>query len=200
MARVAPHVQWDGEYLNDYRIHPQARPADEQGRPRQIGTDLFAIQIVADAEGNAATLQLIDQLKLEPIRAQSQALGFLNLVVKLAPASVTALSAQPDVVSIHPYFSPKLLCERQDQICAGNLTGNVPSGPGYLAWLSSRGFTQAQFDANPFVVDVSDSGIDNGTTAPDHPGLYEQGATNNASRVAYNRLEGTPNTGSTLQG
>jgi len=200
MARVAPHVQWDGEYLDEYRIHPLARPVDPQGQPRQIGTDLFKIQFVDDAEENAATLQLIDQLKVEPIRARSLALGFLNLVVKLAPASVTAMAAQPDVVSIHPYFEPKLLCERQDQICAGNLVGNVPSGPGYLVWLSSRGFSQAQFDANPFLVDVSDSGIDNGTTAPDHPGLYEQGATNNASRVAYNRLEGTPKVGSTLQG
>ena len=200
MARVAPHVQWDGKYLDDYRIHPQARTVDEQGLPRQIGTDLFAIQLVADAEANAATFQLINQLRLEPIRDQSLALGFLNLVVKLDPASMKTLAAQPDVVSIQPHFEPKLLCERQDQICAGNLTGNAPSGPGYLNWLGSRGLTQAQFDANPFVVDVSDSGIDNGTTTPNHPDLYVQGATNNASRVVYNRLEGTPNPGSTLQG
>jgi len=85
---------------------------------------------------------------------------------------------------------------------AGNLNGNSPTGPGeYLAWLAGKGFTQAQFTASGFAVDISDSGIDGGTTAPGHFGLYVLGATTNASRVIYNRLEGTPNNpGSTIQG
>jgi hypothetical protein len=49
-------------------------------------------------------------------------------------------------------------------------------------------------------VDVTDSGIDDGTTSPNHFGLYSGGNTNAASRVAYARLEGTPNSGSTLKG
>ncbi|MDB6110994.1 MAG: conserved repeat domain protein, partial [Pedosphaera sp.] len=73
-------------------------------------------------------------------------------------------------------------------------------GPGYLAWLASKGFTQAQFDASGFTVDVSDSGLDNGTASPNHPGLYVGGNITNASRVVYNRLEGTTNAGSTLHG
>ncbi|MEI8255861.1 MAG: S8 family serine peptidase, partial [Deltaproteobacteria bacterium] len=85
--------------------------------------------------------------------------------------------------------------ERQDQIIAGNLTnGAAPSGPGYLAWLASKGFTQAQFDESGFVVDLSDSGIDNGTTQPGHFALYSSGNTNHPSRVQYNRLEGKANT------
>jgi hypothetical protein len=80
------------------------------------------------------------------------------------------------------------------------LSGSVPSGPGYLAWLASKGFTQAQFDASGFVVDVSDSGIDNGTAAPGHFGLYVTGDPGQPSRVIYNRLEGTANGGSTLSG
>jgi hypothetical protein len=47
---------------------------------------------------------------------------------------------------------------------------------------------------------MSDSGIDDGTTHPNHFGLYTSGNTANASRVIYNRLEGTPNPGSTLAG
>jgi len=90
--------------------------------------------------------------------------------------------------------------ERQDQIMAANLSGSSPAGPGYLAWLASKGFTQAQFESSGFVVDVTDSGIDNGTTLPGHFGLYLAGATNQPSRVIYSRLEGTANSGSTRQG
>src|SRR6185295_7569001 len=46
-----------------------------------------------------------------------------------------------------------------------------------------------------FVVDVTDSGIDNGTQAPGHFALYTSGNSAFSSRVAYNRLEGTPNSG-----
>jgi hypothetical protein len=99
-----------------------------------------------------------------------------------------------------PYFPRRKFDERQDQIMSGHLNGNVPSGPGYLAWLASKGFTQAQFDASGFVVDVSDSGIDNGSTAPNHFGLFTGGSLTASSRVAYNRLEGFPNGGSTLSG
>ena len=80
----------------------------------------------------------------------------------------------------------------------GNLSGNVPNGPGYLAWLAGVGFTQAQF--TNIVVDVRDSGIDDGTTTPNHFGLYAGGNTTNASRVVYNILQGTPNPGNSLQG
>ena len=198
-AATAPDVQWDGEYANDYRIHPSARHVDEKGNPRTIGTDVFAIQLVADAEANAATLQLIDQLKLEPIQRQYEILGYHNVQVRLAPESLQQIAGQPDVVSIQPYFEPRKFCERQDQIIAGNLTGNVPTGPGYLAWLASKGFSQAQFDDSGFAVDVSDSGIDNGTNTPNHFGLYTAGSLGGTSRVVYARLEGTPNSGSTIQ-
>lgn len=199
LAATAPHVQWDGPFLAEYKIHPAARTIDAQGNPRQIGTDLFAIQLVAD-NANAATLQLIDQLKLEPLKKENAVLGYLNVIARLDPATLTQLAAQPDLLSIQPYFVPKKLCERQDQILAGNLTGNVPSGPGYLNWLQGVGFSQGQFSTSGFAVDVTDSGVDDGTTTPNHPGLYVKGDTTQNSRVIYNRLEGTPNPNSTLVG
>jgi hypothetical protein len=104
------------------------------------------------------------------------------------------------VISIQPCHPARKQDERQDQIVAGNISGDVPAGPGYLAWLAGKGFTQEQFDASGFVVDVTDSGIDDGTTSPNHFGLYSGGDTNAASRVAYARLEGTPNSPSTLKG
>ena len=190
MAATAPHIQWEGPYLDDYKIHPRARLVDKQGNPRQIGTDRFAIQLMADAAVNADTLKLIDQLKLAPIERRRSVLNFVDVVVRLSAADLPKIAAQPDVISIQPFSLPKKVCERQDEIVAGNLSGNVPSGPGYLAWLAARGFTQAQFTASGFVVDVSDSGIDNGTTTPNHFGLYAGGQTTNPSRVVYNILKG----------
>jgi hypothetical protein len=200
LAATAPHIQWDGAYLDDYKIHPHARAVDKKGNPRQIGTDRFAIQLMADAAANADTLKLIDQLKLAPIQRQRPVLNFVDVIVRLSAADLPKIAARPDVVSIQPCSPAKKVCERQDQIVAGNLSGNAPGGPGYLAWLESKGFTQAQFTASGFVVDVSDSGIDNGTTAPNHFGLYPGGNISSASLVAYNYLVGTPNAGSTLAG
>ena len=53
-----------------------------------------------------------------------------------------------------------------------------------------------------FGVNISDSGVDNATTTPNHFGLYRLGDPTSPanSRIVYNRLEGTPNGGSTLQG
>jgi hypothetical protein len=194
-------VQWHGEYKDDYKIQPSARLFDTNGNPRQLTTDEFAIQLVDDADANVATLAVIDRLKLEPIRRRYKLLRYVNLFVRLRPQDLAAIAAQPDVISIQSYTPPRKLDERQDQIVAGNLSGNVPSGPGYLAWLAGKGFTQAQFTTSGFVVDISDSGIDNGTTTPGHFALYTLGDTNNPSRVVYNRLEGQPNyPGSTIQG
>ena len=190
-AQHGPGVQWAGAFQSEHKVHPQAR---------QRRTDEFSVQLVADTGANAVTLALLDQLKLAPVRRQSALAPYVNLVVRLRPEDLDTLANQPDVVSIHPFVAPRLLDERQDQIIAGNLTGATPSGPGYLAWLASKGFTQAQFDASGFVVDISDSGIDNGTTQPGHFALYPLGDLTQPSRVVYNRLEGMPNWQSTLQG
>ncbi len=200
MAETAPHIQWDGAYLDNYKIHPNARAVDADGKTRKIGTDRFAIQLMADAPANAETLKLIDQLKLAPLERRRAISHFVDVVVRLPAADLARIAARPDVVSIQALALPKKVCERQDQIVAGNLSGNVPSGPGYLAWLQSKGFSQSQFTTNNFVVDVSDSGIDNGTTSPNHFGLYAGGIIPGTSRVVYNILQGSPNPGSTVAG
>jgi hypothetical protein len=190
-AAKAPYVQWNGAFADAYKMHPNVRAGD---------SDSFAIQLVDDADANAATLKIINQLKSGPIRRQENILGYVNVIVPLAAADVATIAAHPDVVSIQAYQPRKKFCERQDQIVAGNLSGSVPNGPGYLSWLASKGFTAAQFASSGFVVDVTDSGLDNGTTSPNHPNLHVSGIAGNPSRVSYARLAGTANTGSTLKG
>jgi len=195
-------VQWEGSYADDYKIHPDARLVDANGNPQTPATDVFSIQLVDDAPANVATLTLIGQWQLAGAESESTLLGYRNIVVRLPPDKLNLIAAQPDVVSIQPYFTPQKLDERQDMILTGNLTSsNTPSSPGYLAWLAGKGFTQAQFTNSNFVVDVSDSGIDNGTNKPGHFGLYTSGDTLQGSRVAYNVLQATTHhSGSTLRG
>ncbi|HEX3800988.1 MAG TPA: S8 family serine peptidase [Verrucomicrobiae bacterium] len=188
-ASTTPHVQWNGSYLDDYKIHPMARDVDKQGHPRNIGTDLFEIQLVADDAANTNTLNLLNQLKSEPFKRNSRVAQYLNIIARLDAKQLKQIAAQPDVVAILPYFKPQKLGERADQIIAANLTGTVPSAPGYLSWLAGLGFTQAQFTASGLVVDISDSGVDNGTTLPTHFGLYTSGDETNLSRVVYARYE-----------
>ena len=199
-ARVSDFVQWEGSYADDYKIHPHARLTDAKGNARKPATDTFAVQLLDDVDANPATLALIEQMKLEPVKKQFRTLHFLNVIVRLPAERLVEIAAQPEVISIQPYFERHRMDERQDQIMAGNLVGSSPSGPGYLAWLTSKGFTQAQFTSSGFAVDVSDSGIDNGTVTPGHFGLYQSGSPALPSRVIYSRLEGTANAGSTLQG
>ncbi len=199
-AGVTSVVQWDGDYAEAYKVHPAAQLTDANGFPQTPASDLFAVQLVEDAQANPNTRALIEQWKLAPVKREFRVLQYLNLIVRLPPERLTELARQPDVVSIQPYEDPQKRDERQDQIIAGNLNGLAPNGPGYLAWLTSKGFTQQQFTTTGFVVDLTDSGIDNGTAAPGHSGLSVSGLPAQGSRVVYNRVEGTPHSGSTTAG
>ena len=200
MAGNQPAVQFQGAFLNADKIHPTARAAAGKRKAAASPEGLYQIQMVADAEANADTLAVIDALKLAPIVRQNISEQYRSVVVKLSPDVLDGLSAQPDIISIWPYATPRKFDERQGMILAGNLSGNGPSGAGYLAWLAGKGFTQSQFDSSALVVDVTDSGLDNGTTNVNHFALFRGGTTADVRRVRYVRLEGTPNSGSTLQG
>jgi hypothetical protein len=190
LARTAGFVRWAGAYLDTDKLAPQAA-SPESGA--------WTIQLVEDAEANAETLAAVALVEQEATQ-RSAALGYVNLVVRCAAGDLAAIAARPDVVSIQPHVVPTMHDERQAMLVSGHVTGTGPSGPGYLAWLASVGFTQAQFTASGFGVDVSDSGLDNGTTTPNHLGLYVGGDATGTSRVAYARLLGTPHAGSTIQG
>ncbi len=183
-------IQWDGEYLDDYKLHPSIQTID---------TPTYAIQLIKDDEANSATLALIRGLQSREGVVQ-EAMDYVNVVAWVDRQALNEIVQRPDVLSIQPRPQRKKFDERQNMILAGQITGTGPTGPGYLAWLASKGFTQAQFTASGFGVDVSDSGLDNGTAAPNHFGLYVNGDVSSSSRVVYARLEGSANSGSTIQG
>jgi hypothetical protein len=200
MAAAAPQVQWNGAFKDEYRIDPEVAALMKDPAKSDARDVMFAIQYVIDPASNPQTLALIDALKSGATVQSWDILHFHTVIAPLPPALLAQVAARPDVTSIQVQYPSAHMDERQDQIVAGNISGTSPSGPGYLNWLASRGFTQAQFTASGFSVDVSDSGIDNGTTTPNHFGLFVTGTRPGTSRIVYNRLVGTPNGGSTLQG
>lgn len=222
LQSLSEAVQWEGEYTETMRLDPsilrrldkeasqlagkKSGKSTSQFKAKTVSPtdhDLYAVQLVKDYSENAATLALIDRVRTKEITNQWEVLNYVNVVVHI-PASdvVEQLSNRPDVVSIQPYLTPVKLDERQNFIIAGQISGSpaVPTPGNWLTYLASKGFTQAQFDASNFAVNISDSGLDNATVAPNHFALYTSGNPSNASRVIYSRLEGTAHMGGTLTG
>jgi hypothetical protein len=194
-------IEWDGAYKNEYKIAPTAFVADKTGANKRLASDRFQIQLVKDPSANADTLQLINSIKTSEVKGQQEIMHYVNLVAGLDSEGVDKLAARPDVISIAPYFEPVKLDERQDFVLVGNLTGNAPTPGDYLAYLAGKGFTQSQFDASNFAVDLTDSGVDNANPAAPNEFVFRRsGDPTLASRFIYSRLVGTPHTGSTLQG
>ena len=191
------YVRWEGSYRPQDKIQPNALAAGNNGPASRPEPELFSIQMVLNPKANSETLKKIEQLQLALPIKQGASGNYYNIVAKLPPTRIASLAEQPDIISIGPYQTPGKRDEKQCIIMAGQLSGNAPTGPGYMDWLANRGFTQAQFDSSGLVVDVTDSPIDNGSTNVNHFALYKDGTiTNSPSRVVYTRLEGTANTGS----
>lgn len=191
-ARAA-HIKWEGAYLAtdkiDAGIH---RIAPAVRRARNNGQDLFAIQLMQDAALNAETIALIRSLKDSPLEdiSENDALHFVNIKVSLPEEALEIIAAQPDVLSIQAWSAPRMRGERQAQIVADNVNpaGSQPSGPGYYAWLLSKGFTQAQFDSSGFIVDIADDGWDLGNAAsPANPEFRKFGTASEATRMKYSQ-------------
>ena len=141
-----------------------------------------AVQTVAGQAGEeargrvaAAAAELRDPSQVEGVRTQ---------FARLEPSLVHELAADPGVIGVAPYALPELHDERGAQIAAGNITGNNPSGPGFLPWLEGKGFaTSGLFN---FTIDVTDSGLDSGNAAaPAHSDFRQEGLGAGTSRVTY---------------
>ncbi len=151
--------------------------------PPMAGSADVAVQTVRGAEG--ADARHATALAGEERRGLTRVAGFATQYVRLTAGEISNLSRDPAVVAILPDRRPKLLDERAAQIVAGNISGNAPDPPGYLAALTALGFGAGLFD---FVVDITDEGVDKGVMpmpAGSHPDFYESGSTSNPSRIVY---------------
>jgi hypothetical protein len=115
-----------------------------------------------------------DQLKAFSPRSarERRVLKYRNITIQLPASQLTELAKSDEIFAIEEYHEPVLDDEAQGQIVAGNLSGNAPTGPGYLAWLAGRGFDSSQFTS--FAVNV----VDTAYSLRGHPDLPD-------SRIAF---------------
>ncbi|MCA0350836.1 MAG: S8 family serine peptidase [Chloroflexi bacterium] len=189
-------VQWAGPYHPAYRIAPALQA--QLTAVNSNGLDV-TLQLHSGSGSNELIKAILAQatsVYLEP----SKVLNFINLSVQLPTSVVAELVQHPALYNLEPWSAPELLDEVQNQLVAGNITVDVnsqahePSGPGYLAWLASKGFSTDPADYP--IVNLVDSGLDQGSpTTGLSPDFYQLGSTANPSRiVAMNNCTRNPDT------
>lgn len=188
-------VEWDGEYLPEYRLQPGLFDGDPNDAGSNLATDRILIQLYRDEAANRETFTFVGSIQKGKMVNRWEIGHYVNFIAVLDKQGVRALAERPDVISIAPWIEPEKNDERQNIIMAGQLSGNVPIPGNWLTYLAGRGFTQAQFDASGFVVNVSDDGLDAGSGSP-LPGLTQynllrEGVFSGGSRIVYNRPYGT---------
>ncbi len=183
-AKAASFIQWEGAFRDEYKVHPELMRASIE-RPNEEIT--VAIQ-VARAEGSDPRqdpdIEAARRMASSLIGDAYEVLNFINLKLRVEASKVAMLAALDGVVNVEPWSPPRLFDERAGQIVASNLSndGKGALGPGYLTWLTNRGFA-APAD---FAIDVTDTGIDRGEIGPDnlHPDFLDSSG---RSRVVYAR-------------
>src|SRR5262249_49680314 len=160
-------VQWVGDYEPAYKMGPEMHAARAMGDAHFIQV---TAQILDGPEGDQAAYNLRSISRR--FIGESRVLKYCNVTAIIPASQLTELAASDGVFAIEESGQRVRLDEAQGQILAGNLSGNGPSGPGYLSFLASKGFDSSQFTS--FVVEVADDA----TSITGHPDLP-------TSRVAF---------------
>ncbi|MBI4517448.1 MAG: S8 family serine peptidase [Deltaproteobacteria bacterium] len=173
-------------YFGNYRPNDAIAPALDH----HLGSDdvvAVTVQLYAGAETAAQDLAAVEALADKVVAAPRRVLRgrYTNVRLQVSGRRLEAIAQVPSVINVEPFVEPKLFCERQGQILAGNLDTALqhPTGPGYLAWLSGLGFSTTAADYP--IVAVVDDGVDNGTGTPANSEFYELNSSANPSRLAF---------------
>jgi hypothetical protein len=153
-ARVAallkqnPAVQFVGDYEPAFRLSPGLHAA------RGKAGDVVDITVqVIDGPDAKDTIANLTALANEFVQTY-QVLDYHNVELKVSSGRLAQIANYDGVFAVEERGQRRKLDEAQGQIVAGNLTGNLPTGPGYLSWLAGMGFTSSQFTS--FSVNVAD--------------------------------------------
>ncbi len=160
-------VQWVGDYEPAFKLSPEMHTA------RALGDTAFVKVTVQVLDGQEGDQQVFNLRRFSrQLISQARVLKYRNLTVVIPASQLTQLAASDGVFAIEEAGERVLKDEAQGQIVAGNLSGNSPSGPGYLTWLAGKGFNSSQFGS--FVVNV----VDDAYSLTGHPDLP-------SSRIAF---------------
>ncbi len=173
-------IQWMGRFEAINKIAPQY---DDEllSAPGDARTDV-EIELL-DAPETDVAMDRIQAAAERVNRAPRRFLHYVVLSVRLPVAELLNLAEIEEVLFIAPDSPARPNDERSAQIVAGNLLGDgvQPIAPGYRTWLAAKGL---DFESDT-VVDVTDSGMDRGSTLASliHSEFRDA---NEGSRVIYN--------------
>jgi subtilase family protein/BACON domain-containing protein len=172
MKDSQPFVQWLGDYEAGYKLSPELQARHQRGDSQPVR---ITVQVIDGAEGRVIN----DNLRTTALEyfGERRVLKYRNLSVTVPGSRLVELARNEAVFAIEEAHEYMLLDEAQGQIVAGNLAGNAPSEPGYLAWLASKGFDNSQFTS--FAVNV----VDDTNSLSGHPDLPD-------SRIAFEQNPG----------
>jgi subtilase family protein len=167
MKANSPFVQWMGDYQPAYKLTPGLQAVRQSDASRLVRV---MVQVIDDAEGELKAGQL--RASARQYFGERRVLKYRNLTLEIPAAQLAELAKSDEVFAIEEERPRERMDEAQGQIVAGNLSGDKPSGPGYLSWLAGKGFNSSQF--NSFTVNV----VDDAYSLRGHPDLPD-------SRVAF---------------
>jgi Subtilase family/Viral BACON domain len=142
-------VQWVGDYEPAYKLEPSMQIARKMGDASFVRV---TVQILDGDEGDQQVFNLRNSSR--QFIGETRVMNYRNVTAVIPASQLTELAASDGVFAIEEARDRVRLDEAQGQIVAGNLSGNGPSGPGYLSWLASKGFDSSQFGS--FAVNVAD--------------------------------------------
>jgi subtilisin-like proprotein convertase family protein len=176
-----PYVLSVRDYAPAFKLRPELRP------PQLHLPQVYVViaQIVADDEGTDFAGSLAAR-GFNPVSAPNPVLGYINIELQIDGAAVLELAADSHVFAIEPKLLAEKFDERQGVIMAGqlNAAGTQPTSANYFSWLASKGFPGV--DPFPFVVDVTDDGVDKGSNTDVNVKFKVDGLAGGASRLVYN--------------
>jgi hypothetical protein len=153
-------VQWAGDYQPAFKLTPAMTAARAMGA---TGFVKVTIQVLEGEEGDQQAFNLRNYSR--QFISERHVMKYRNITAVIPASQLTELAKSAGVFAIEEAAEIRRLDEAQGQIVAGNLSGNSPTGPGYLSWLASKGFDSSQFGS--FAVNVADDA----TSLTGHPDL-----------------------------
>ena len=193
-------VQWAGPFHPEYRLAPKLRPLATGANivPVEVNVQLYH-------SSDADIAQALAEIATHAVGAVGTPTRFRHSTIvrmKTTTDQLATLATMHNVLNIEPWVAPHLRDERQGQLMAGNIHivgGNtVPTGPGYVNWLTAQGVSMSPGDYP--VVAVVDDGVDIDQATSVTPDFYVQGNPLAADRRVFIRNCSGDEKGSGLAG
>ncbi|MCU0238190.1 MAG: S8 family serine peptidase [Pyrinomonadaceae bacterium] len=146
--RSKDFVQYVGDYEPAFRLSPMVQEA----RSTMSGDIDVTVQVI-DGKAANQTISNLKEIATEFV-SDNTVMGYRNIGLKVDVSHIGEIASMDEVFAVEERRPRQKMDEVQGQIVAGNLTGNLPSGTGYLTWLAGKGFDSTQFGS--FSVNVVD--------------------------------------------